>query len=1141
MDTSGVASALAATLSNDAETRRAAEAALAAHADTPAHASELLRLAASCESALVAACAAVRLKNAARSARAPVPGAAAALGPDARALIRASVLPALAAATAPSAPAALAETLRWLVLLDFPARWPGLVAQIQQFLAGDAAHVSAALSALHKITKCYEFRSNEPGRLDPDDPNDVGIVHPREPLDKIVAATFPTLLDLFRRLDDSPAPGARECQKMIIKIFWCSMHFMMPPYFAGPGVLDAWLDVLITVYQRPVSPPHGSLPPSLSAASASASAADSLSGQQQQQHDLSPEMDDQDIAAMPEFKMKKWTGNVLLRFLKRYGSPKRVPADEPHTLIVATIFQDRFAAKSTAASLQVLSWPTSGGLLSGRVANIAIDFIQEAVETAALWAVIMPHIHLLLSRIIFPYLCFSDADADLWDSDPIEYVHKQTDIAEDYTSPRMAAMILLAQLGELRPKNTVLPFMTHLVSTVLEPYRAAPVGSPTRAALARQKVGAMQALSACKLRLLSKPDLGATFLDVLIVHIEPDLRSEFPFLRATANKLLGDVASSGWEPFNERLGETALRGAVSALQDPELPVQATAGSALVFLMEQDTAKPLIAPYAPQLLERLLLLMDRMSDGFVSLLPTLDKLVDRYPDELMPLAVPLMRRLVAAFKHSAAEAKADDEDCDDDLLFQAAQMLQLISSVLAYAGEWTKPSDKERSDMFAVLEQELEPVITHMFDKVNQAFAEETLEVLHTLILQTGEINHGISPFLMSMVPRLVKSFDLWASEYVSSDIVKPVMAYIAFDLDALLSMDGAVPALMTIAQRLWAEEFDDSEAVDGTKVADALILGLSRHTSRGSELANSVVIGLARAAAKRCMETTGEEGPLRVRVFGTVMLSLYYDAALVVKGLGGTAELMRLVGMVLVNVDDFTRVHDKKAVILGLSALLRAPDVDLDQSNAGFVNGILGLQERIDQQRAGDEQRDSYVDHLARLTGRGKDNGKGGGTTTNFLAARSLDTAAAGVSDAAAAAIQSGRNALLRGSDKNDESSSELADDEDASNRLLDTTDLSGMGVLEKLSAETGIEVEDLEKMNDSHFGAGNGGYIDFGDFSGNDDDEGDSPGCALDEIDEVRFFIGTIQIVVSAPWWPSVGIDARNAIDKLAQRVPST
>lgn len=1126
-DDASVAAALSATLSVDASSRTAAEAALSSMSSHPAHAAALLRLAAG-TSPVVAAAAAVRLKNATRAARAPAAShAAAALAPEARAHVRENLLPALAVAREGPASAALAETLRWLVLLDFPARWPGLLEQIRSFLGGDLAQVAAALSALHKIAKCYEFRSNEPSKLDANDPNDAGIAHPREPLDRIVELCFPDLLVLFGKLNAESGTAPRLCQKMIVKIFWCSMQFVMPPHMAEPGVLNNWLDALISLFEQPVV-----VQPQSSA--------------------------DEDLAAMPEFKAKKWIANVLLRFLKRYSNPKRIAIDEPHTRRVAVLFQEQYASRATAAMLNVLSWPTSGGHLSGRVANIAIDYLQEAVETASLWSVMLPHIHLLLSQIIFPYLCFTDADMEVWEEDPIEYVRKQSDINEDYTSPRMAAIGLLSQLGELRPKNTVLPFMTHLVSTVLEPYRATVVGSPARAALARQKVGAMQALSACKLRLQSKPDLAATFLEVLTVHVEPDIRSEFGFLRAMAHKLLGDVASSGWSAFSSRLGEASLRGAVSALEDPELPVQATAASALHFLMEQDSAQPLIAPFAPQLLERLLHVMDRMSDGFVSLLPTLDKLVDRYPDELMPLAVPLMRRLVAAFQTSAAEAKAqgDDEDGDDDLLFQAAQMLQLISSVITTAGEWSKPSDEERAEMFRVLETELQPVLIPMFDEGNQVFAEETLDVLHTLILQTGELKKKLSPFLMSMVPRLVKSFDVWAGEYVSSDIVGPIEAYIAYDLDALLQMEGAVPALMSIAQRLWMPGvFDDSEAVDGAKIADALVLSLSKHETRGSELSNSVVCSLAREAAKRCSSTTGGEGPLRVRLFGTVMLAAYYDGSLALKTLGGPDQLMQFVSLVVSDVDSLTRIHDKKAAILGLSSLLRVTDSDLGQTSPSLVRGIIGLQDRIDRQRAGDERKNMQMTQLAAWAGAGGGAGAGGvrsgGGSDAVASGNGSDgvvgapVVPAGIGDAsgvpvALGGVQPGISLGAQGATGEvDDDSSELDDDEDASNRLLDGNESGHFGSLEKLSLETGIPVAELEILNATGgVSTSTGGFFDFDDFN-EDDDEGDNPTSVLDEIDEIRFFVESVKLAMSKPWWGSVGQEERLAIDRLAGRVP--
>jgi importin-7 len=915
----------------------------------------------------------------------------------------------------------------------------------------------------------------------------------------------------LRRLVEEGGGGreVQECQKLIVKFFWCSTQFVMPPYLAEAAVLDGWMEVLVALLERPVA-------------------------------GVAPRVDDAELAAMPEFKTKKWIGNVLLRFLRRYSNLKRVPTDEPHTRVVVARFSERWAPRATAAMLQVLSWPTQpGGCVSGRVANLAIEYLQEAVETASLWAVILPHIHLLLSRIIFPYLCFSDADAELWEEDPIEYVRKQADINEDYTSPRTAAMSLLSQLSELRATNTVLPFMTHLVTAVLEPYRAAAVGSQARAALAREKVGAMHALSACKLRLMSKPELTATFLEVLAVHVEPDRQSEFGFLRATTHKLLGDVASSGWEPFNVRMGESALRGAVAALEDPELPVQATAGGALHYLMEQDAAQPLIAPFAPQLLERLLVLMDKMSDGFISLLPTLDRLVDRYPDELMPLAVPLMRRLVAAFGHSAAEARqqGDDEDGDDDLMFQAAQMLQLISSVLTTAGEWSKPTIEERAAMFRVLEAELQPVLLPMFDDGNQVFAEETLDVLHTLILQTGELNGSLSPFLIGMVPRLVKSFDTWAGEYVSSDIVGPLEAYLAYDMPGLVAMEGALPAIASIAQRLWAEGmFDDSEAVDGAKIADALILGLCSHApTRGSDQTKSVIVSLAREAAKRCMATTGGEGPLRVRLFGTAMLTVYYDAGLVVHELGGVEAVMSLVSLAVSDMEAFVRVHDKKAVVLGLSAMLRVEGLGLEQRGAGLVRGILGLQNQIDQQRAGEEQKNSVISQYAKWAQNGSAGGGGGVDVGNGSGAMDASVAAERAMLLRAGAMPGGGG----GGDDDDERFSELNDDEDATNRLLDDAD-GVMDALQKLSAETGIPVAELKLMNAT--GGMPGAATGIFDFEGMnaDDDEGDNPTSGLDDIDELGYFVESARVASGRPWWATVGQGEREAIDQLARRIVS-
>ena len=57
--------------------------------------------------------------------------------------------------------------------------------------------------------------------------------------------------------------------------------------------------------------------------------------------------------------------------------------------------------------------------------------------------------------MIYPPLCFSAADAELWESDAQEYVRRSLDVVEDYYSPRTAATNLLVALTTSRAKDSL--------------------------------------------------------------------------------------------------------------------------------------------------------------------------------------------------------------------------------------------------------------------------------------------------------------------------------------------------------------------------------------------------------------------------------------------------------------------------------------------------------------------------------------------------------------------------------------------------------------------------------------------------------------------------------------------------------------
>jgi importin-7 len=107
----------------------------------------------------------------------------------------------------PSQPAVRAQlipTLQKILAYDFPQKWPNFLdITIQLLNAGDIASVSAGVSCLLAICKIYRFKSGE-NRAD---------------FDKIVAMSFPQLLNLGNQLTNESSLEAGEILRAVLKVY----------------------------------------------------------------------------------------------------------------------------------------------------------------------------------------------------------------------------------------------------------------------------------------------------------------------------------------------------------------------------------------------------------------------------------------------------------------------------------------------------------------------------------------------------------------------------------------------------------------------------------------------------------------------------------------------------------------------------------------------------------------------------------------------------------------------------------------------------------------------------------------------------------------------------------------------------------
>ena len=54
-----------------------------------------------------------------------------------------------------------------------------------------------------------------------------------------------------------------------------------------------------------------------------------------------------------------------------------------------------------------------------------INFDNVSIKPKVTWGLLKNNVPNLISHVIFPLLCLTQEDLDLWDEDPVEYIHKK--------------------------------------------------------------------------------------------------------------------------------------------------------------------------------------------------------------------------------------------------------------------------------------------------------------------------------------------------------------------------------------------------------------------------------------------------------------------------------------------------------------------------------------------------------------------------------------------------------------------------------------------------------------------------------------------------------------------------------------------
>jgi hypothetical protein len=145
--------------------------------------------------------------------------------------------------------------------------------------------------------------------------------------------------------------------------------------------------------------------------------------------------------------------------MQKYGNPRYADA-----LYVpfANYFRSYYAISWLRPVFTVLDSKSSGHFVADDVYRNCITYASNCAEMSPSYKVLKPHLDFLLFQIVFPTLCMSPTDIELFQDDPQEFIQKRHNSYDEWLEPREAASTLLQTLTRYRQKDVIprlLPFI----------------------------------------------------------------------------------------------------------------------------------------------------------------------------------------------------------------------------------------------------------------------------------------------------------------------------------------------------------------------------------------------------------------------------------------------------------------------------------------------------------------------------------------------------------------------------------------------------------------------------------------------------------------------------------------------------------
>ncbi|KAK8023611.1 Importin-beta domain-containing protein [Apiospora rasikravindrae] len=871
MNVDAIRSRVVATLSADANVRRAGELELKAAESHPGFTDVLLDILTNEPDESIRLSTVIYLKNRtnrgwAKSDHYPDEVV---LDEDEKARFRDRILPILASSQG-SIRQQLLQTIQRILHFDFPGKWPNFMDVTLRLLhANDALSVLAGLQCLLVTCRAYRFKGSQEGS--------------RAEFDKIIEASFPRLLEICNELVNQESNEAGEMLHIALKAYKHATWLELSSFLKQQPVNIGWCTVFLHTVSKTI--PAAAMP---------------------------EDLDDRERHHW--WKAKKWAYFNLNRLFIRHGNPSAVTTSGDDVKAFAKDFIVTVAPEILKHYLQEIEkWVSKTAWLSKPCLSYTLVFLDECCRPKEMWPHLSAHLTNLVTHLVFPVLCLSAEDVEKFEDEPEEYLHRKLSFYEEVSSPDVAATNFLVTLTKVRRKQTfdLLSFINSVVST----YETAPDDKKDHIG----KEGALRMIGTLAPVLLGKKSPIADQIEYFLVrYVFPDFKSPMGYLRARACDTIEKFEQLNFKDQNNLI--VIYRHILDCMADTDLPVRVTAALALQPLIRHDAIRVSMQQSIPTIMQQLLKLANECDID--ALANVMEDFVEVFATELTPFAVALSEQLRDTYMRIVQELleKQNSRDDDgeygdylDDKSITALGVLQTIGTLILTL--------ESTPDVLLHIEAVLMPVIQVTLENKLYDLYNEVFEIIDSCTFAAK----SISPTMWQAFELIHNTFKSGAELYLE-DMLPALDNFVQYGAGQLTQKPEYVQALYGMVNDMFSDQkVGGVDRICACKLAEAMMLSLRGHIDQ-------CVTGFISMAMTVLSSHDVKVKSYKIHLMEMVINAIYYNPLLTIAVLEQKGWTNKFFSLWFGNMDSFTRVHDKKLCIVAIVSLLSLPADQVPQS-----------------------------------------------------------------------------------------------------------------------------------------------------------------------------------------------------------------